>query len=207
MDGMGSGGYAARESLTLPGVNPVMRLWLVSFWTVLPLAMVTGVSPVWGQNTLNKVYTDESHCLLGPEIRGEADKPISCYCRDALTDARYVWQTYLVTGKDSNLYGIQLDLESHAAKACGGRYNILKATQSKDWRWDGPAVMRVYPPDSKIRELKPDRAGFRSVEYMVRLSYVDVPGGATRIVSFTAPDRLPPDFRKLGCPATAVCPK
>ena len=32
---------------------------------------------------LDEIYKDETHCLLGPEIRSEKDKPISCYSRDA----------------------------------------------------------------------------------------------------------------------------
>ena len=48
------------------------------------------------------VYSDESHCLVEPEIRGESDKPNSCYCRDAIVDARYVYQNYVIMGKDRN---------------------------------------------------------------------------------------------------------
>ena len=54
-------------------------------------------------NCLDKVYADESHCLVGPEIRSDRDNPISCYCRDAIVDARYVYFTYLLQGKTETL--------------------------------------------------------------------------------------------------------
>src|ERR1700746_1421360 len=60
---------------------------------------------------LNRVYQDESHCLTAPESRGDKDSPASCYCRDAIVDARYVWHTYLITGKDHNLNGAELRLQ------------------------------------------------------------------------------------------------
>src|SRR5215472_9285331 len=60
---------------------------------------------------LDKIYGDESHCLVAPEVRSEKDKPISCYCRDAVTDARYVYKTYVLTGKDPNLNGTFLALQ------------------------------------------------------------------------------------------------
>lgn len=52
------------------------------------------------QNTdLNRVHSDHSHCLvtyylpdLSSEIRNEKDDPISCRCRDAMLDLRYVYQ-------------------------------------------------------------------------------------------------------------------
>jgi hypothetical protein len=41
-------------------------------------------------NTMDEIYRDESHCLTSPEIRGDKDAPISCYCRDAIAQARYL---------------------------------------------------------------------------------------------------------------------
>ena len=65
---------------------------------------------------MEKVYLDESRCLVAPEIRGEKDNPISCFCRDAIMDARYVHQNYLV--KDRNLNGAFLTLLDHARQMC-----------------------------------------------------------------------------------------
>jgi len=44
---------------------------------------------------LDKVYADESHCLTSPEIRSDEDNPISCFCRDAIVEARYLYFTYV----------------------------------------------------------------------------------------------------------------
>src|SRR5208337_4593936 len=102
----------------------------------------------WAQGagkTPDEIYKDESHCLVAPEIRSERDKAISCYCRDALTDARYVYQTYLLAGKDQNLGGAYLTLESNATRLCGEEYGVIRAAQDADWRWSGPEVIRRYP--------------------------------------------------------------
>jgi hypothetical protein len=69
---------------------------------------------------MQKVYMDESHCLTGPEIRGNKDNPISCYCRDAIADARYVHFTYLLPGKDANLYGTFIALQHYAGNSAVG---------------------------------------------------------------------------------------
>jgi hypothetical protein len=37
------------------------------------------------------LYADESHCLASPEIRSDKDNPISCFCRDTIADARYLY--------------------------------------------------------------------------------------------------------------------
>jgi hypothetical protein len=39
---------------------------------------------------LDKLYADESHCLVSPEIRSDKDNSISCFCRDAIADALYL---------------------------------------------------------------------------------------------------------------------
>jgi hypothetical protein len=147
--------------------------------------------------TLDQIYKDETHCLVGPEIRNEKDKPVSCYCRDALTDARYVYQTYLLTGKDRNLNGTYLALQSYAAQMCGEGYDVLRVAQDADWRWTGPEVIRKYPPDSEIEQLKPDSHGWRTVEYKVELVYRDPRGRpVAKVESFTAVDRFPPKGNK-----------
>lgn len=146
---------------------------------------------------LDKVYGDESHCLVGPEIRGDKDSSISCYCRDAIVDARYVYQTYLTTGKDRNLNGTYLTLVSKAEQMCGeGLVAINEAASSRDWRWNGPEVTRTYPSDSKIEQIRPDSKGFRTVEYLVQVTYRDKHGRITKVDNFTARDILPPNFKK-----------
>jgi hypothetical protein len=142
---------------------------------------------------LDAIYRDESHCLVGPEIRNEKHKLLSCYCRDALMDARYVYLTYLLSQKDRNLNGTYLTLESNATQICGKGYDVHRAVHDTDWRWDGPAVTRKYPPDGEIAKLKPDDRGWRTVEYKVELVYRDPQGRPlAEVESFTAVDMLPP---------------
>ncbi len=133
---------------------------------------------------------------MAPEIRGDKDSPISCYCRDAIADARYVYQTYLLTGKDRNLNGTYLILESYARQMCGEGYDVIAATQAKGWQWPGLQVTRKYPSDSTIGLIRPDSKGFRTVEYKVRLVYRDPQGRVTKVDNFTALERLPPNFKK-----------
>jgi hypothetical protein len=82
------------------------------------------------RNKMDKIYLDESHCLVSPEIRGEKDNSISCFCRDAIIDARYLYQTYLLPGKDKNLNGAYLGLVDHARRICGEKYDVYNATQA-----------------------------------------------------------------------------
>lgn len=160
------------------------------------------------RKTLDEIYKDETHCLAGPEMRGEKDNAISCYCRDALTDARYVYETYLLSGKDRNLNGTFLTLERNATEMCGDGYGVFSKTREKAWRWNGPEVTRTYPPDSIIEQIEPDSNGFRTVKYEVRLSYHDPHGRTTKVETFSATDEVvPPDFKTRGCPPAAVCPK
>ncbi|MGA2183828.1 MAG: hypothetical protein ABSH47_12425 [Bryobacteraceae bacterium] len=178
--------------------------------SALPLLLVSGSVSAFAQVTtdLGKVYKDESHCLIAPEIRGDKDRPISCYCRDALAIARYLYQNYM--GKDRNLTDVQLVLEEHATEVCGEGFDVIQAAEgdgATDWKWTGPEVRRLYPSDGEIERIKPDADGYRSVQYEVRLTHRDPQGRVTKVESFKALDRLPPDFRKYGCPANAVCPK
>jgi len=150
---------------------------------------------------LNKVYADESHCLILPEIRNEEDSPISCHCRDAIVDARYVWHTYLVPptsgplrGRDENLYGTELTLQINATRMCGETYDVHKAVDAKDWKWNGPEVVRTYPPDEVLRQIKPDSHGMVHYEYTVVLLYRDSSGRVVRTESFTAGEMEPLEF-------------
>jgi len=156
-------------------------------------------------NSLNDVYRDESHCLIGPEIRNEKDNPISCYCRDAIVDARYVWQTYLLPptsgplrGRDENLYGVELRLQVDAKQMCGEQYDVYKAVRTEDWKWNGPEVVRTYPPDDVLLKIKPDSHWMIHDEYTVVTLQRDSSGRVVKTESFTAQEMEPLDFLKRG---------
>ena len=168
---------------------------LVTVMLLLELTLARGNPTPQAQLKLDEIYTDDGHCLVGPEIRSSKDNAISCYCRDALVDLRYVYQTYLLTGKDSNLNGAYLGLFSRAQEVCGEKYDVI-AAREKEWQWNGPEVTRVYPPDSTIEKIKPDDKGFRIVEYRVQLTYHDRQGHSTKVENFSTLDRLPPNFKK-----------
>lgn len=146
-------------------------------------------------NELIKIYRDESHCLTAPEIRSDNDKPSSCYCRDTLADMRYMWNTYLLTEKDSNLNGAFLSLVTYATLQCGPTYPPYAVTE-QDWQWDGPKVLRNYLADEVIQQLKPDEKGFRTVPYQVQLIYRDAKRKVVKVESFTAYEKLPPNWKK-----------
>jgi hypothetical protein len=166
---------------------------VVALWLALPHMTRAQDWPT----ALHKIYKDEAHCLVPTEIRGEKDRPISCSCRDTLTDARYVYQTYLLTGKDRNLNGSYLTLEQNASQWCGKSYDVWAATRGKAWRWDGPEVVRRYPTDSEIEQLKPNRFGARAVRYMVELIYRDSRGRRLSTGErFSAVEWFPPKGNK-----------
>ena len=155
------------------------------------------VRPQRLETQMDKVYADESRCLVGPEIRGNRDNPISCYCRDAIADARYVYFTYILSGKDANLNGTFLALMDRAERQCSLEYDvILKASETENWKWSGPEVTREYPPDSEIERITPDSKGFRLAKYKVRLTYRDPQGRIARVENFAATELLPPKPKK-----------
>src|SRR5437868_3612941 len=91
---------------------------------------------------LDAVYRDESHCLTDADLRGDGDRRITCWCRDAVVDARYVYFTYLVSGKDHNLNGVFLALETRVADTCGVTpAEALPDAERDDWKWNGPEVV------------------------------------------------------------------
>ena len=53
-------------------------------------------------------------------------------------------------------------------------------------------MIRKYPPDSEIDQLKPDSDGWRTVQYKVELVYRDTKGGVAKTERLTAFERLPP---------------
>jgi hypothetical protein len=186
------------------------KRWRSSLLALLLVPAVLLISPqaALAQNepaiNLDNVYRDESHCLVDPEIRGAADKPISCYCRDAVADASYVLRTYLDTGKDRNLNGVHVALVIQAQRICGDDYDVLSAERSQ---WNGPEVKRTYPADSAIEKIPPDSNGFRMVSYEVQLTYRDQRGRTAKVERFRAQEKLPPNFKSVTCPPAAVCPK
>jgi len=132
---------------------------------------------------MQKVYMDESHCLTVPEIRTNKDNPISCYCRDAIADARYVHFTYLLPGKDANLYGTFLALQLYAGEQC-----------SRDTaEWSGPEVVTTFPPDGVIKRIKPsgEHGAGRWVPYTVQLVYRDAQGRVTRTEEYSTREFRP----------------
>jgi hypothetical protein len=139
---------------------------------------------------MDEIYKDHSHCLTSPEIRGERDAPISCYCRDAVAQARYVYFMYLLSGADRNLNGPFLVLERNVHQVCGWEdAAVAEATESKSWQWNGPEVFRVFPTEEVIESIHPEEKDGRSVgrwvPFTVRLVFHDAKGGITKIENFS----------------------
>lgn len=155
------------------------------------------VPPAGTTNTMDEIYRDESHCLTSPEIRSDKDAPISCYCRDAISEARYVYLTYLLSGKDRNLNGIFLTLQERATERCGSpdyadpNYDVIhRASTTKEWKWNGPEVVRTYPPQGVIERISPEtkdgKAVGRWVPFTVQLVYRDAQGRVTRTENYSS---------------------
>lgn len=144
---------------------------------------------------IDKIYKDESHCLTAADMRGDKDMPISCFCRDAVADARYVYFTYLLSGKDANLNGVFLSLEAAIPRTCGPGYDAYSAATRQEWKWKGPEVVRTYPSDDVIRRIKPQtRAGKvtgRWVPFMVQLVYRDGQGHVARTENYSSREFIP----------------
>jgi hypothetical protein len=171
---------------------------------LLGLALPRAARAQGSATAMDKIYGDESHCLVAPELRSDKDNPISCYCRDAIADARYVYLTYLRSGKDANLNGTFLALQQHAKEMCSQNYDVIKATETENWKWSGPEVLRSYPLDSEINRIAPDRNGLRIVKYKVRLAYVDSQGHVSKVENFTALDRVSADAKSHSIPLAPV---
>ena len=166
-------------------------VFVILVWHALSYAGILG-----NIDNMDSIYSDESHCLVAPEIRGKKDNPISCYCRDAIMDARYVYRNYVGPGKDRNLNGAYLTLEDHAKRMCGEQYDVLKAIQTEGWQWDGPQVTREYPPERELLIIQPDNKGSRTIEYKVHLVYFDKGGRVIKVENLTVVDKLPPNPKK-----------
>jgi hypothetical protein len=142
------------------------------------------------QEKLIAVYGDESHCLTSPDIRGDSDNRISCFCRDAIVDARYVYFKYLLSGKDDNLNGPYIRLIGAISNTCGKGIDSFDVAQRKDWKWDGPEVVRSYPPDGVINRIRPEEKSGkpvgRWVPFTVQLVYRDAQGRVTKTENYSS---------------------
>ena len=106
-------------------------------------------------------------------------------------DARYVWHGYLLTGKDRNLNGTELTLQRNVTLMCGEHYDVNKAVEAEDWKWNGPEVSRTYPPDDVLLQIKPDSHGMIHYDYTVVLLQRDSSGLVVKTESFTAREMEP----------------
>lgn len=155
---------------------------------------------------MDRVYGDESHCLTSADMRGDKDNPISCYCRDSIAQARYVYFTYVsVTSPrfDRNLAGVFLTLQKYAGEVCsqdaaegldmGFIGKIQDATTLTDWKWDGPEIVRTYPPDDAIKRIKPsgEHGSGRWVPFTVQLIYRDAQGRVSRTEEYSSREFIP----------------
>ncbi len=138
------------------------------------------------ENALDKIYSDESHCLTLADMRGDQDMPISCYCRDAIVEALYVNFTYLLSSKDLNLTGIFIVLAGNVSQKCGQALNAFDIASRKNWKWDGPEVIRTYPPDDVVKRIKPSKDGVRSVPFTIQLIYRDDKGRVIRTENYSS---------------------
>ena len=144
---------------------------------------------------LDKVYSDESHCLTLADMRGNEDNYNSCYCRDAIVDARYVYFTYFLSGKDRNLTGTYLTLFSYVEEKCGKKRDAKVACEEQEWSWDGPEVSRTYPSDEVIKRITPERKDGRPigrwVPFTVQLIYRDKGGRVVRTENYASRELFP----------------
>jgi len=158
---------------------------------ILVAMLVAAQSSTPTTRTLDDVYMDQSHCLTSPDMRSDKDAPISCFCRDDIEMARYVYFTYLLTGKDRNLNGIYLTLERSAAETCGQEVGvIMDKAEDRDWKWDGPEVVRTYPSDEVIDRINPEmkdgKPVGRWIPYTIQLVYRDVRGNVARTENYSS---------------------
>lgn len=184
-----------------PGGQTMQRRLVLLLAVVLALCVASpSLAQENRQEEMNKVYQDESHCLTSADMRGEKDDPVSCFCRDAIVEARYVHSTYLLTGKDRNLYGVFLRLVENVRQTCaqGQDYDTIGFILQKDWKWNGPEVVRTYPSDDVIKRIEPEkgRAG-RWVPFTVQLVYRDAKGRVTKTENYSSREYIP-DFQPEG---------
>jgi hypothetical protein len=114
-----------------------------------------------------------------------------------------VYFTYFL-GKDLNLSGVVLALEVYAGQMCGQEYDVRKATESRDWKWDGPEVVRTHPAQDVIERIIPEKKDGtptgRWIPYTVQLVYRDVQGHVTRTENYSSREWEPVKLRDNGPP-------
>jgi len=173
--------------------HPKSRLKTTPVLTLVTLATAWSMQiHAQGKPVLDTIYQDESHCLTAPDIRGEKDQPISCFCRDAIVTARYVYSVYLLPGKDRNLNGAFLSLVQEIPNQCGTKYKntAFEIAKRENWAWEGPEVVRAYPPDEVIRRISPV-SGARWVSYTVQLVFRDSMGRVSRTENYSSREMEP----------------
>ena len=111
-------------------------------------------------------------------------------------DARYVYFTYLLPAEDANLTGTSLTLQQHASETCGAvKGATYAAMTSKEWRWDGPEVIRTYPSDEVVKRISPEmkdgKPFGRWVPFTVQLVYRDAQGRITRTENYASRELFP----------------
>lgn len=132
-------------------------------------------------------------------MRGEQDDRISCFCRDAIAQAQYIYVTYLISSKDQNLNGPFLSLVLRIHDSCGSDFDAMEVAMDNYWKWDGPEVVRTYPTDEVIKRVKvePMQKGARTlgrwVPYTVQLVYRDKKGQVMKTENYSSREFIP-DF-------------
>jgi hypothetical protein len=128
-------------------------------------------------------------------MRGERNRHISCFCPDAIVDARYVYFTYIRTQKNRNLNGVFLMLEDNVRQKCGESPDTGESVMSKEWKWYGPEVSRTYPSDEVIERIKPEiqngRAVGRWVPFTIQLIYRDNHGQVKNTENYSSREYIP----------------
>lgn len=159
------------------------------------LAGTVHAQDVGPNSDLQKIYADESHCLLDNELRNVDDQALSCSCRDALVQARYIYKTYFTTGKDPNLDGVYVEMGIRALRVCGKDNSKFSDTGDDHWNWNGPEVIRTYLTDSEVERFPPDDSGWRRAPYSVKLIFHDEQGRVTKVELYTSSQAVSPKWK------------
>jgi hypothetical protein len=175
-------------------MNPFRHKFLTAL--LISVAISPAVTAQTSSDSLTKLYQDETQCLTAADMRGDKDMSISCWCRDAIVDWRYVYFTYILPGKDRNLNGTLLTLEQNVRNKCGERYQaLLEAAGRANWRWDGPEVVRTYPSDDVISRISPEtrdgKPSGRWVPFTIQLIYRDSQGNITKTENYSSREFIP----------------
>jgi hypothetical protein len=90
-------------------------------------------------------------------------------------------------------------LVDHVQQQCAYAYGVsLDVATRTDWKWDGPEVVRTYPPDDVISRIEAralgEKAVARSVPFTIQLVYRDENGKITRTENYASTE-LVPEFK------------